>query len=164
MANGHPSWVLPVTDEAKLLLTSCPGTRDSSVMDVLQGFKQQGARVLITAIESNEVSSAQFSALASSCEVLGLAWYHLPIEDDCAPESNFEHQWQQIKADIALHQAQGSSIAIHCMGGSGRTGLIAGRILLDQNWSVPKVIEAIQHLRPNAFTKAAHQDYIQQFV
>ncbi len=51
---------------------------------------------------------------------------------------------------------------MHCMGGSGRTGLLAGHLLLDIGWPLEQCIERIQSLRPGAFTKQEQRRYIEQ--
>ncbi|MGR5542522.1 phosphatase, partial [Vibrio campbellii] len=55
----------------------------------------------------------------------------------------------------------GGKVAMHCMGGSGRTGLFAAHLLLEKNWPLDKIISEVQALRPGAFTKPVQVDYIQ---
>ncbi|MBT2979551.1 dual specificity protein phosphatase family protein, partial [Vibrio anguillarum] len=66
----------------------------------------------------------------------------------------------------SLHQAlaKGDKIAMHCMGGSGRTGLLAAHLLLEKGWELQNIITHVQSLRPGAFTKDVQVEYIKQFV
>ncbi len=53
---------------------------------------------------------------------------------------------------------------MHCMGGSGRTGLLAAHLLLEKGWELQNIITQVQSLRPGAFTKDVQVEYIKQFV
>ena len=91
---------------------------------------------------------------------LGMKWFQIEIEDDCAPDQVFTAKWQQINDELHGVLNQGGKVVLHCMGGSGRTGILAAHILLEKGWALPKVIEEIQTLRPNAFQKPSQLDYI----
>ncbi len=54
----------------------------------------------------------------------------------------------------------GKTIAIHCKGGSGRTGLVAAQILLERGVPLEQVIDQVRAIRPNALQLPVHQSYI----
>ena len=83
---------------------------------------------------------------------LGLAWFHLPVEDDCAPEAPFAAAFASHKADLLARLAAGQTLAIHCRGGSGRTGLMAAILLLESGYPPAEVKALVQGLRPKALT------------
>ncbi|MNG41112.1 Dual specificity phosphatase, catalytic domain [compost metagenome] len=58
----------------------------------------------------------------------------------------------------------GKSIAIHCKGGSGRTGLFAARLMIECGIPVHEAIAQVQALRPRAIQNPAHVSYINQFT
>jgi protein-tyrosine phosphatase len=96
------------------------------------------------------------------CAQLDLQWFHLPIEDDHAPEQEFANAWRTAGEKVHALLASGKSIAIHCKGGSGRTGLVAAQILLERGVSFDEVIERVRAIRPNALQVPVHKIYIQQ--
>ena len=55
-----------------------------------------------------------------------------------------------------------NQVAIHCKGGSGRTGLVAAQIMLEQGMGLEESIRLIKAQRPGAFGAPAQQKYIQQ--
>jgi protein-tyrosine phosphatase len=67
------------------------------------------------------------------------------------------------KASPELHKIlnQDGKVALHCMGGSGRTGLLAVHLLLEKGWELADIIREVQALRPGAFTKPVQVDYIE---
>ncbi|MDX1301601.1 tyrosine-protein phosphatase [Photobacterium sp.] len=163
MSNTHPFWPLPLNNGAQLLLTPCPGTKAVNLHDSLVQLKAAGATAVLTALQSSDLPDDGFQKLIQECEALGLQWYHLPIEDDCAPGEEFNANWPAVSQAAQKMLDNGDSLAIHCMGGSGRTGLIAAHLMLARGMDLKATISQIQALRPGAFTRQAHTDYIQAF-
>ncbi|MGF1703799.1 phosphatase [Photobacterium makurazakiensis] len=163
MSNTHPFWTLPLADSGKLLLTPCPGTKEASLQESLLELKAAGATAVFTALEPTDLPNDGLTKLAEACQELGMKWYHLPIEDDCAPGASFDANWAEANKAAQALLDKGDSLVIHCMGGSGRTGLIAARIMLSRGAELQSTITQIQALRPGAFTRQPHIDYIQNY-
>jgi protein-tyrosine phosphatase len=55
---------------------------------------------------------------------MGMVWFHLPVQDGCAPGYIFEGRW--LKASLGLHEIldKGGKILIHCRCGRGREELL----------------------------------------
>ena len=157
----HPTWQLNV-DSGALVLTPCPGTKEVDLETALTQLKQQGVEAIVTALDTQELASKGVSELGEKAQQLGMQWFQIEIEDDCAPGAEFMVKWQQ--ASPALHQVidNGGKVAMHCMGGSGRTGLLAAHLLLEKEWQLDDIVREVQALRPGAFTKPVQVDYIQQ--
>jgi protein-tyrosine phosphatase len=161
----HPTWELPVADNnAALVLTPCPGTKEASLIDSVAQLKAQGVSVVVTALSTKEMQDKGVGELPDVVEQAGMLWFHAPIEDDCAPDESFPARWKHISPSLHKALASGEKIAMHCMGGSGRTGLLAAHLLLEKGWDLQKIINQVQSLRPGAFTKEVQIDYIHQFV
>lgn len=159
--NTHPSDLLDLDQAgAGLILTPCPGTKGVPPGVALEQFKAAGADAVITLMPESEMASNEVTNLAELCAEAGLRWFHLPIADDHPPEADFAAAWQAQRA--AVHQLldSGGRIAIHCKGGSGRTGLMAAQILVERGRSKGEATAAVKALRPNALSLGAHQDYL----
>ncbi len=107
-----------------------------------------------------ELSEFKADALPAECEALGLAWFQLPVEDDCDPEAPFATAFANHKADLLARLTAGQTLAIHCRGGSGRTGLMAAILLLEAGYAPAKVKAQVQGLRPKALTLTPHVNYL----
>ena len=94
------------------------------------------------------------------CKPLGLAWFQLPVEDDCAPEAPFAAAFASHKTALLARLAAGQTLAIHCRGGSGRTGLMAAILLLEAGYAPTQVKSLVQGLRPKALTLTPHVHYL----
>lgn len=162
---SHPVWTLEVAPKGGvLMLTPCPGSKEAALLDSLDQLAASGCRMLITLMPREEMSRNGLDDIEQQCQERGLSWLHWPIEDDQAPEQGFEAAYQAGRQQVVDCLQNDDGIALHCKGGSGRTGLAAARILLDQGWSLAKAKPAIQELRPNALSLQAHCDYIKRYA
>ena len=95
--------------------------------------------------------------------MLDIEWFHLPVEDDQAPGEAFNAAWAQHVPRLKQLLTEGKTIAIHCKGGSGRTGLVAAQLLIETGVLFSDAIRDVQSLRPRAIQHPAHIEYIGQF-
>ncbi|WGW01944.1 cyclin-dependent kinase inhibitor 3 family protein [Vibrio sp. YMD68] len=155
----HPTWELAV-EEGALILTPCPGTKGTDLSASLEQLKAQGVKAIVTAINAEEMASKGVEALGEVTNQLGMEWHHIVIEDDCAPDETFAQQWASASPQLHKIISDGHKVALHCMGGSGRTGLFAAHLLLEREWPLERIVKDVQALRPGAFTKPIQIEYI----
>lgn len=160
----HPTWELPLEGNAGLILTPCPGTKEASLTDSIEQLKSQGVTIVVSAINRQEMADKNVADLPQQIENAGLQWFYAPIEDDCAPGEEFHAYWSQCEAAIQNALNSGEKVALHCMGGSGRTGLLAAHALLGRGWQLDDIIQQVKALRPGAFSKPVQIEYIQNFA
>ncbi|MDD9155725.1 cyclin-dependent kinase inhibitor 3 family protein [Aliivibrio sp. S4TY2] len=157
----HPIWELPVTGtHGALILTPCPGTKGVELIESLTQLKAQGVEAVATALNQDELTEKGVSSLGEEVQRLGMKWFYLPIEDDCAPGDGFAAQWKSATPELQQVLENNGKVAMHCMGGSGRTGLLAAHLLLDLGWELDVIKQQVQALRPGAFTKPVQIEYI----
>ena len=152
--------ILNLDNGARLIFTPCPGTKEASLQASLKTLQAAGADAVVTMMPYAELGEFKADSLPAECAVLGLAWFHLPVEDDCAPEAPFSQAFASHKAGLLGRLAAGQTLAIHCRGGSGRTGLMAAILLLESGYAPAAVKGMVQGLRPKALTLAPHVDYL----
>lgn len=159
---SHPLFELPLAQGGALGLMPCPGTQSLSLAEALQQVKDWGAEAVLTLMEPDELIRHGVGNLGHQVQALGLAWFQLPIEHDHAPESAFDSAWAaQGQAIVDLLQ-RGGKLALHCRGGSGRTGLIAARLLLALGWDPADAVAAVKALRPKALSLPVHCQWLAQ--
>jgi len=156
----HPFDILNLDNGARLIFTPCPGTKEASLQASLKTLQAAGADAVVTMMPDAELSEFKADSLPAECAALGLAWFQLPVEDDCAPEAPFAAAFANHKADLLARLAAGQTLAIHCRGGSGRTGLMAAILLLEAGYAPAKVKAQVQGLRPKALTLTPHVNYL----
>lgn len=144
---------------AALLFTPCPGTKGVDITTALTQLKAAGAVALISLTPDSEMQQLQVNTIPALCRELGLGWFHCPIEDDQAPGPMFAINWQVAAPQVHQWLRFGDKIAIHCKGGSGRTGLLAAQILLELGLDKIEAKSRVQALRPYALRLQPHLDY-----
>lgn len=161
---SHPHDLLAIPGcPGRLIFTPCPGTKDASLASALDTLQAAGATALITLMPAEELRLNRVDELPALCAARGIEWFHLPVADEQVPLDDFDAAWMQAHARIRALLDEGRSIAIHCKGGSGRTGLIAARILIERGLPRAEAVALVQALRPKAIQHPAHAAWIAQF-
>lgn len=159
----HPYDLLPLDGAGSLILTPCPGLKETSVAEALKDLKAAGASALVTLMPEEELEAQGVDALPSLCAEQQLEWFHLPIADEQIPLADFDGAWAHSHRRLQQLLDQGRSVAIHCKGGSGRTGLIVARLLMERGLSRDQAVAQVQALRPKAIQHPAHVAWLAQF-
>ncbi|MCL1142699.1 dual specificity protein phosphatase family protein [Shewanella gaetbuli] len=162
--SSHPYGVLTLDNGAGLIFTPCPGTKSADLPSSVATLKAAGTDMLITLMFEEEMQRNQAQTLPETCQENQVQWLQMPIDDDAAPGAEFAKVWAANKAQIIELLANKGTIAVHCKGGSGRTGLVIGLILKSLGWPTEKVIETVQQMRPKALVNPVQLNYFMDFT
>jgi ADP-ribosyl-[dinitrogen reductase] hydrolase len=170
----HPLKIDSVSaGNGKIGLTFCPGKKqsdsysgpwDRDLRTDLQAIRSWGASALVTLIEDHEFGELQVSDLGILAEATGLEWHHLPIPDVNVPDANFEQTWAYSGHQLRSLLQAGKSIAVHCKGGLGRTGTIAGRLMIELGDEAEEAIRDIRHARPGSIETFGYENSQEDYV
>ena len=158
--NKHPYEILALANGAKLIFTPCPGSKSVSLEESIKQLKEDGTSMLITLMFDKEMAANNVLSLPDICHQHQIKWFQLPIIDDEAPQEDFQQQWQKNKALILNEINDKGVIAVHCKGGTGRTGTVIALILLELGWPINRIIKAVQNVKPNALKINKQLDYL----
>ncbi|MES9961125.1 MAG: dual specificity protein phosphatase family protein [Sedimenticola sp.] len=158
--DSHPFDILPLENGSHLIFTPCPGTKGVDIQTSVQQLKQAGAEAVITMMPEDEMNRFNAATLPQVCQQQSLEWFHMPVEDDSAPASDFHDAWEREKAKIHQLLDQKGDLVIHCRGGSGRTGLMATILLLERGVELEKAVPMVKTLRPNSLKVPSHLEYL----
>lgn len=157
---SHPFDILTLDNGSRLIFTPCPGTKGASVAESIQVLKEAGAQAMITMMTAAELKAHQTQSITDWCDALNISWFHLPVEDSCAPASQFEQAYATHQhALMALINNQ-TTLVIHCHGGSGRTGMMAAILMLAIGYEPGKVKTEIQTIRPKSLKSPVQVSYL----
>jgi protein-tyrosine phosphatase len=157
----HPFELLTLPRNGKLIFTPCPGTKGVALQDSLDQLKRAGASALITMMPDEELHKIGVMDLPASVVRSGMQWYQLPVDDDAAPTESFQQQWLKNRHEIMSSLARGDTIAVHCRGGSGRTGLMAAILISEQEIDASTTTTLVRSLRPNSLKLSSHLEYLE---
>ena len=160
--NSHPFDILPLKNGSHLIFTPCLGTKGADLQASVQQLMQAGANAVVTMMPTEEMARLSVDTLPQVCEQQGLEWFHIPVEDDSAPASDFQEAWDRHKAKIQQLLDQKGGIVIHCRGGSGRTGLMAAILLVERGIELEKAVSMVKTLRPNSLEVPSHMEYLKR--
>lgn len=168
---SHPLQIGEVStpDGGVIGITFCPGKQGPS----LSGFRWErdlgadldvisrwGAQAVLTLIEDAEFEMLKVPDLGAQVQRHGMAWYHLPITDVHAPDERFEALWQEHREAILGVVRSGGRVLVHCRGGLGRAGTVAGRMLVELGVSPALAIRQVRTARPGAIETMAQERYV----
>lgn len=159
----HPYDILNLPVNGYFIFTPCPGTKGVDLTSSITQLKQAGADAIITMMSDEELAKFDVSDLPETVRQSGLTWFQFPVEDDAAPDEKFEKAWQSQKSEVLSMIKQGKCIAIHCRGGSGRTGFMAAVIMRELGINADQATEMVKSLRPNSLKLTAHTEYLSKF-
>ncbi|WP_419534208.1 protein phosphatase [Endozoicomonas sp.] len=158
----HPFDILSLPNGSTFIFTPCPGTKTENLSDSLSTLKKAGTDAVVTMLPDTEIKALDVASLGQKAKNFGMQWFQLPVEDDCAPEESFEVAFTEDKAPLLALIEKKATIAIHCKGGSGRTGLMAAILLLESGMQWEDVKTLVQSIRPNALTLPVHLEFLQK--
>ena len=161
--NTHPFDSITTNSGARFIFTPCPGTKDANLTESVEQLKQAGAQAIVTLMYQEEMDKNQASQLPQVCEQQGVSWFQLPISDDAAPNQDFLSKWHEHLADLLAILKQQGTIAVHCKGGSGRTGLVIGLLMNELGLSKEQAKTLVQSVRPKALINSAQLNYYNEF-
>lgn len=152
-------WLRLPETKASIALCACPGLEQPLVTD-LEALRDQGARGLVTLVEERELSMLGVHSLRQCVEALGMRWWHLPVRDMQTPDPHFEKLWTNAGRELREMLAHGSSFAVHCRGGLGRTGMIVARLLVELGSEPQAAIERVRRVRPGAIETRDQEAFV----
>jgi ADP-ribosylglycohydrolase len=170
---SHPLRIpsVPVPGTPGILgLTLCPGKvqedgltgawqRDLDLD--LRAVRDWGACALVTLMEGRELAACRVADLPARLPA-GIAHFHLPIPDGGVPDAAWERAWAVAGPRIRTLLREGGKVVVHCLGGLGRTGTIAARLLVEFGMTPEAAIQAVRAARPGAIETAGQEAYVRR--
>ena len=153
--------------KASLLLTAFPGRTSANTFSVKKMvsvfglLEKERCSHFLSLVEDDEFSYYCGKAvLEAEAKKRLINWVHLPIADMDIPRNNTLDGLNKIRPKLFEAIKTDRSIAIHCMGGLGRSGTVAAIILVDLGIPVVLAIEVIRRFRPGAIETEEQKRFI----
>lgn len=132
-------------------LAICPmpgrgGAYQADLRDLL-GF---GPALVLTMTTGGELVSKEADRLPDDLARNGIVWLHLPIADFGAPDAATAALWPEASAKARAVLASGGKLLIHCMGGCGRSGMAALRLMVEAGEEPSAALKRLRAVRPCA--------------
>jgi ADP-ribosylglycohydrolase len=151
-------------------MTICPGKichapygiHQRDLAADLEAIRAWGAEILVSLIEEQEYEEYGIGGIGSIIPE-EIKHIKLPIRDMDIPDSRWEGQWARVGPEIRAALRRGGKVCIHCLGGLGRTGTVAARLLVEFGMHPEQAIQEIRSARPGAIQTQAQERYVYSF-
>ncbi|MFM7325621.1 MAG: cyclin-dependent kinase inhibitor 3 family protein [Nodosilinea sp.] len=175
-SEAQPIWVDFLTCDllqhpGQIGLTIAPGRQDEDSKAIWQRDLQAdlvrlrdhyGVDRLVCLLNAEEREFLSIPTLLEAAEALGMVTENLPIVDDALPKSR-KDLVALVDRILAATEA-GETVAIHCRGGTGRTGLVVAACLVRLGYQAEAAIATVQKVRPGALGLAAQREFVEAFA
>jgi protein-tyrosine phosphatase len=173
---SHPILVdwLSGIPKGRVGLTFAPGKHSTSVyvpgavwrrdlaMD-LDELVKLGATDLVCLLQDRDLKKLKIPHLAEEATARGLRVHRLPIADQGVPGSH--EALVELLATVQQRLAEGASVVVHCEGGKGRTGVVAGCLLVSLGASAREALRRLHEARgANCPENARQRAFIDRFA
>jgi len=153
----------PHNDPGKLGITILPGRRDfsRSLTEDISRLKSDGVSHVLSLITEDELMAYGVEELFDAYQQAGFVHSHMPIldQDVCTPdEMSSMVKW------LDVNLASGAKVLIHCVGGLGRSGLVAASYLKYKGMNSDDAIRAVRTARSQrALETSEQEDFVHSF-
>ncbi len=113
--------------------------------------------LVLTLTSKLELASKGAATLPHDLATAGIAWAHLPIPDFGTPDTKTTALWPETSARARALLAQGGKVLVHCMGGCGRSGMVALRLMVEAGEDPDVALVRLRATRPCAVETKAQQ-------
>lgn len=133
--------------KGRLGIARLPG-RSGDLAGDAQAIAAWGARMVLSMTEPDEMAARGAAGLAEALAFHGIGHAAFPIPDFGTPAADAD--WASLSRDLHKRLAAGEAILLHCMGGKGRSGMVAMRLLVEQGMAPIDALAQVRHARPGA--------------
>lgn len=132
-----------------LAISPMPG-RGGGYAAELRDLLDFGPGLVLTMTTGAELVSKEAESLPADLAAQDIDWQHLPIADFGAPDAGTAARWPGTSAKARAVLAGGGKVLIHCMGGCGRSGMAALRLMVEAGEDPAAALVRLRAVRPCA--------------
>lgn len=135
----------------KISISPMPGRGGSLLAHLAQLLKAEVSAV-VTLTEAEELARHGAEDLGEMLLQAGLDWHHLPITDFGTPDAAVAAEWAACAPQLleALRTTPQSHVLFHCMGGQGRSGMMALSLMCLAGEGPEAALKRLREKRPGA--------------
>lgn len=136
-----------------LYIMPCP--RPSLLAEDMSFYMDLGINTIVCLLEKSEMIARSLALEGRLCQELALRFEHFPIADRGLPTNTAAFRSLVDKLYTELHQ--GRNLSIHCYAGIGRTGVLAGSLLIRDGMQPQAAIELMSQVRGRSMPQTQAQ-------
>ena len=114
--------------------------------------------LIVSMTEATEMAEKGASQLVTRLGEFGLAHVHFPVRDYGVPNVS-DTLWPDLAPGLQVILDHGGSLLLHCLGGKGRSGMVAMRLLTERGMAPEEALSLIRKARPGAVETDAQEQW-----
>lgn len=111
----------------------------------LNQLRDLGIHKIVSLLEVSEAERLGVVDESVMCERLGISFRQFPIRDHKTPVDPVK--FRQLIDELEQELRAGQHIVVHCFAGIGRTGLVAGALLINDGLSMAAATDLLSDIR-----------------
>ena len=132
----------------RLGMARLPGRTGQLAADV-EAIARWGANLVVSMTEAAEMARHGAGELPQVLAQHGIPHHAFAVPDFSAPADD-DARWKPLSETLQRNLSQGGAVLLHCMGGKGRSGMVAMRVLAEQGTPPEMALETVRKARPGA--------------
>ncbi len=133
------------------LLGICPMPgREGAYAADLADLRAFGPALVISMTPAEEMAARGAGSLPDDLARAGIVWRNLPVTDFGVPDARTDRLWPEAGALARGVLAAGGRVLVHCMGGCGRSGMAALRLMVEAGETPDAALNRLRASRPCA--------------
>lgn len=150
-------------------MAACPGWASSSPLEgsAVRDFEQDISAIarwephlVLSLLENDEFWEYRVGMLPQMLAARGIPYQHFPMARDGLPGEGFEQRWALISPGLRDMLRTGGKLLVHCSDGMLRSGLLAGRLLIELGCRPEDALNRVQAVRAGALTAPEQRNYL----
>lgn len=146
--SGFVIFALPVA-RGILGISPMPGRGGHYAEDIAH-MKDWKPALVISMVTEVEMVAAGAGNLGTDLLYSGARWHHIPCNDMSVPGPDLMPAWRAASAPAASALKGGGRVLIHCMGGCGRSGMAALKLMVACGERPGPALKRLRAVRPCA--------------
>jgi len=131
--------------------------------DLSRLSSEYGTNVLVSLIEEDEFERLAIPGLRARTGHYEIESVWFPIPDTSVPKSM--QKFSTLIRTLVVALSEGKTVVIHCMGGLGRTGLVAAACLVaTTDLTAQQAIEVVRQAREGAVENRNQEEFVREFA
>lgn len=136
------------------------GLCEETLIGEMLRLRDHKVDLLIGLIEDEELGSVAYEDIAEAATRVGIEVMRLPLRDFRGPNTVQSELWEGMMDRAVSSFQNGHSIALHCLAGIGRSGMMAACLLVRLGASPQDALERIRALQPEALETEEQVAYL----
>jgi hypothetical protein len=116
--------------------------------------------LVLTLLENDELWEYRVGMLPQTLAAHRIPYQHFPMAADGLPDAGFEARWQLVSPGLRDMLRAGGKLLVHCSDGALRSGLLAGRLLIELGCRAEDALNRVQAARAGALTSPEQREYL----